>query len=322
MYKDQARHIMNKWSNEKRPFMFMVDFEMKKIKVYPIDTMQNEVLFDFNGFRNFENYFINNIKPEFKHKGLNKKNYEKAFKKVHDELGYGNTFLINLTMKAEVESSFNLKELFFYSQAKYKLYYKGEFIFFSPESFIKIKNNTISSFPMKGTIDASTPDAKNMILNDKKEKAEHNTIVDLIRNDLSIVAKNVIVPRFRYIDKIESNNHSILQVSSEITGELKEQYKSNLGDLLFKLLPAGSISGAPKPKTVEIIKNVEETERGYYTGICGIFNGCDVDSCVMIRYIEKEGNKLFYRSGGGITHLSEQQSEYNEILQKIYVPTH
>ena len=225
-------------------------------------------------------------------------------------------------MKTEVESSFNLKELFFYSKAKYKLYYKGEFIFFSPESFVKIKANTISSYPMKGTIDASIPDAKYIILNDRKEKAEHNTIVDLIRNDLSIVAKNVIVPRFRYIDKIKSNNHSILQVSSEITGELKDQYKSNLGDLLFKLLPAGSISGAPKPKTLEIIKNVEKTKRGYYTGICGIFNGSDVDSCVMIRYIEKEGNKLFYRSGGGITHLSEQQSEYNETLQKIYVPTH
>jgi len=322
MYKDQARHIMNKWSNEKRPFMFMIDFEMKKIKVYPIDAIHNEILFDFNGFRNFENYFINDISPKFKHKGLDKNLYEKAFKSVYDELHYGNTFLINLTMKTEVETSFSLKELFFYSQAKYKLYHKDEFIFFSPEPFIKIKNNVISSYPMKGTIDASLPNAEESILNNIKEKAEHNTIVDLIRNDLSIVAKNVTVPKFRYIDKIESQDNSILQVSSEVVGELKEGFKSNLGDLIFKLLPAGSISGAPKPKTVEIIKRVEKEDRGYYTGICGIFNGYDVDSCVMIRYIEKEEGKLFYRSGGGITHLSDVTSEYNETLQKIYVPTH
>lgn len=322
MYKDQAKHIMNKWSNEKRPFMFIIDFEMKKIKIYPMDAMHNDVLFDFNGFRNFENYFTNDVKPKFKHKGLNKNDYHRAFQKVHAELNYGNTFLINLTMKTEIESSFNLKELFFYSKARYKLYHKGEFIFFSPESFIKIKNNFISSFPMKGTIDASIPNAESIILNDKKEKAEHNTIVDLIRNDLSIVAKKVTVPRFRYIENIKSNNQSILQVSSEINGELKEEYQSNLGDLLFKILPAGSISGAPKPKTVEIIKEVEKENRGYYTGICGIFNGYDVDSCVMIRYIEKENDKLYYRSGGGVTYLSDESSEYNETLQKIYVPTH
>jgi len=313
---------MNKWSQEKRPFMFMIDFELKKIKVYPIGSMHNEILYNFNGFRNYENYFIHNMKPEFKHKGLDKESYNRAFKKVHDALSYGNTFLINLTMKTEIESSFNLKELFFYSKAKYKLYHKGEFIFFSPEPFIKIKNNVIRSFPMKGTIDASLPNAEQTILNDEKEKAEHNTIVDLLRNDLSIVSNNVSVPKFRYLEKIVNNKQSILQVSSEIKGDVKDKYKNNLGDLLFNLLPAGSISGAPKPKTVEIIKEVESEERGYYTGICGIFNGYDVDSCVMIRYIEKLDNKLYYRSGGGVTHMSNKESEYKEILQKIYVPTH
>ena len=322
MYKNQARHIMNKWSEDKRPFMFMIDFEMKKIKVYPLDSMPEDVLFEFKGYRNFDNYFVKDIHPRFRHEQLDKDIYSQAFNKVHDEIMYGNTFLINLTMRTAIESSFSLKELFFYSKAPYKVYHKDEFIFFSPEPFIKIKNNTISSYPMKGTIDATIPNAESVILDDKKEKAEHNTIVDLIRNDISIVAKNVTVPRFRYINKIESEYKSILQVSSEIQGTVKSAFENKLGDLLFSLLPAGSISGAPKPKTVEIIKETEGISRGYYTGICGIFNGSDVDSCVMIRYIEQEGNQLYYRSGGGITHLSQLDAEYKETLQKIYVPTH
>ena len=82
----------------------------------------------------------------------------------------------------------------------------------------------------------------------------------------------------------------------------------------------GSISGAPKKKTVEIIKSVEREERGYYTGIAGIFDGKDLDSCVMIRFIEKNNNSFRYRSGCGITFLSELTSEYQEMIDKVYVP--
>jgi len=122
---------------------------------------------------------------------------------------------------------------------------------------------------MKGTIDATVPDAENVILNDPKETAEHYTIVDLIRNDLSIVAKNVRVKRFRYIDLIRTDTKNLLQVSSEICGDLENGYESALGDIIFSLLPAGSVSGAPKKKTTEIIAAAEGTKRGYYTGIAG-----------------------------------------------------
>jgi para-aminobenzoate synthetase component 1 len=87
------------------------------------------------------------------------------------------------------------------------------------------------------------------------------------------------------------------------------------------LLPAGSISGAPKEKTREIIRNAEKEARGFYTGIAGIYDGETLDSCVMIRYVEKQGEKTFYRSGGGITFQSEEGSEYNELIDKIYVPS-
>ena len=86
------------------------------------------------------------------------------------------------------------------------------------------------------------------------------------------------------------------------------------------MLPAGSICGAPKNKTVSIIKKVEQGPRGYYTGIFGYFDGENLDSAVNIRYLEKKENQLLYRSGGGITFLSNLESEYNELIEKIYVP--
>ena len=87
-----------------------------------------------------------------------------------------------------------------------------------------------------------------LVMDDPKEAAEHATIVDLIRNDLSIVADRVSVSRYRYIDKLQTNRGTILQTSSEIQGTLPDNYRENLGHILFKLLPAGSITGAPKEK--------------------------------------------------------------------------
>ncbi len=90
--------------------------------------------------------------------------------------------------------------------------------------------------------------------------------------------------------------------------------------MMFKLLPAGSISGAPKKKTVEIIQRVEQYDRGYYTGIFGYFDGTNLDSAVAIRYIEKDGEELVFKSGGGITFQSDWKKEYDEMLNKVYVP--
>ena len=109
-------------------------------------------------------------------------------------------------------------------------------------------------------------------------------------------------------------------MSSKISGQLPESYTSTLGDILLKLLPAGSITGAPKPKTVEIIKRVENYNRNFYTGIFGYYDGKNLDSAVVIRFIEKENNQLYFKSGGGITSMSDARKEYEELIQKIYVP--
>ena len=159
-----------------------------------------------------------------------------------------------------------------------------------------------------------------IILNDDKEKAEHNTIVDLLRNDLSRVAKNVVVKRFRYIDKIKSNRGNLLQISSEIEGDLGDAYLDEIGTIIFKLLPTGSVSGAPKNATLDIIRNAEQQARGYYTGVAGYFDGNSFNSFVLIRFIEQENDRLYFRSGGGITAMSNAEKEYHEMLQKVYLP--
>ena len=174
---------------------------------------------------------------------------------------------------------------------------------------------------MKGTIDASIPNASERLRENQKEQLEHNTIVDLIRNDLSQIAKNVQVKQFRYVETISTTQGKLLQTSSEIRGTLPPNWKENGGDLLLKLLPAGSITGAPKLKTTALIKEVEQRPRGYYTGVFGLFDGCKLESAVNIRFIEKQDKFYYYRSGGGITHLSTLEDEYEELFKKIYIPT-
>ena len=145
-------------------------------------------------------------------------------------------------------------------------------------------------------------------------------VVDLLRNDLSRVATNVRVEKFRYIESIKAGERSLLQVSSKIAGNLPPDWQDSLGDLMLSLLPAGSITGTPKCSTVQIIRKLEGYDRGYFTGIFGVFDGNALESAVMIRFIEKTADGYLYKSGGGITIDSDLRSEYNELQEKIYVP--
>ncbi|HOG19543.1 MAG TPA: chorismate-binding protein, partial [Salinivirgaceae bacterium] len=171
-------------------------------------------------------------------------------------------------------------------------------------------------------IDASIPNAEEIILNDKKEIAEHTAVVNFLSSELKTVAKNVQPQRFRYIDRVENNRKTLLQVSSEIMGELLPDYENHFGDIIFNLLPAGSIGGTPKQRAFELLSEIEGTERGYYCGIAGYFDGNEFDSAVLIRFIEQNTNnkKLYFRSGGGITIDSMWENEYQEVLNKVYLP--
>lgn len=321
--KNTIKEQMNEWGSAGIPFLFIIDFEQVKPLIFKLDEIDpRDLLYDFNGITNSSARGGKGKAPQpqlIKHPESYEE-YLRKFNITRQEIALGNTFLLNLTCSTPVELNVSLREIFDAASARYRLWLRDEFVCFSPEIFVSISNGKIRSFPMKGTIDASIPDAENVILNDPKETAEHYTIVDLIRNDLSIVARNVRVKRFRYFDLITTNTKNLLQVSSEICGDLDNGYESALGDMIFSLLPAGSVSGAPKKKTTEIIAAAEGISRGYYTGIAGIYDGHILDSGVMIRFIEKRDKGYFYRSGGGITSFSDPQSEYEEMKDKIYVP--
>jgi len=302
------------------PFLFYADYQLNILKVYPLSDIPEDIKYYVNGSSNKEilsplpKDYVWNVNP------IEKKIYQKGFDLVMKEILYGNSFLLNLTYPSKIETDLNFEQIFDYSQARYKLWIKDQFTCFSPESFIKIQDGIISSYPMKGTIDASIENAEEQILNDPKELAEHYTIVDLIRNDLSQVAKKVTVDQFRYIDRISTNGKELLQVSSKITGILPDDYLCHLGDIIYKLLPAGSICGAPKKKTLEIIEESEIVPRNLYTGVMGVFDGTALDCGVMIRAISMKEDKMWYHSGGGITHMSNLDEEHNELIDKIYVP--
>jgi len=307
---------INLLAKEKTPFLFISDFKAQNLKVILLDELQNEdIEFAIN-----ENY-TKTIHPHFLKKiPLAFSEYKKKFDYVIEKIKSGDTYLLNFTQPTKIESSLSLKEMFSFANAHYKLRYKDEFVCFSPEKFVKIKDNKIHTYPMKGTIDSNIPHAKDLILNDKKEMAEHIMVVDLLRNDLSIKAKNVKVEEFRYITEIEAGDKKLLQVSSHISGELDESWHVQLGDILKSLLPAGSISGTPKKSTLEIIENIEGYDRGYFSGVFGVFDGDSFDSGVMIRFIEKTKIGYTYKSGGGITLDSDAKLEYNELLDKVYLP--
>ena len=318
--KSEAISQLNQLGAERQPFSFYCDFLGENWCVDENSFQDEKQLFqlEIGGEFQVSNFRLQDIR--FKKHPVSFNAFEKTFNTVVQQINIGNSFLTNLTFQTPVETNLSLQEIFQYSQARYKLLVPNQFVVFSPETFVKIEGNHIFSCPMKGTMDASIPNAKQLIREDTKEKAEHVTIVDLIRNDLSQVAEKVEVTRFRYIDQLITNDKKLLQVSSEVKGLLDTTWKENLGTVLSKLLPAGSVSGAPKTETVKIINETESCKRGFYTGICGHFDGQTLDTGVMIRFIRQQNDQLVYCSGGGITSLSEAQKEYEEMVSKVYLP--
>jgi len=304
------------------PFLFIISYNQNRIFAQPLDTLDKNIYYKLGDWRNYP------VKKREKDFTFSKNpvdfpSYKKALDSILEEIRSGNTYLINLTFQTPIETNYTLKEVFTYAHAKFKLHYKDEkdeFICFSPERFVEIEKNTIATYPMKGTIDVNIPQAKEKILSDEKEMAEHVMIVDLMRNDLGIIGSKVKVEKFRYVEKIKAGKKELLQVSSKITAKLPEDWRDNIGTLLSQILPAGSITGTPKKSTINIISKVENFERGFYTGVFGVFDGKSLRSGVMIRFIEKDNAKFYYKSGGGITIDSDAKSEYDELIDKIYLP--
>lgn len=307
---------LNTLGKQRKPFLFISDFSAKKLVVIFLEDLEKEDV----EFCIDENYSYNEHSHSLKTTPINFENYEDKFNQVIEKIEAGETYILNLTQETKIDSELTLKEIYSLANAHYKLRYKDEFICFSPEKFVQIEHDKIHTYPMKGTIDSSIKNAKNKILRDEKEMAEHIMVVDLLRNDLSIVATKVKVEEFRYITEIEAGDKKLLQVSSHISGVVGDDWHERVGTILKSLLPAGSISGAPKKSTLEIIENVEGYERGFFSGVFGLYDGEKLDSGVMIRFIENSNIGYSYKSGGGITLDSKVNLEYNELQDKIYLP--
>jgi para-aminobenzoate synthetase component 1 len=322
MIRDQFIKQVNKFAAGHVPFLFIIDFEMLQFELFRAEeAAASGVFYTIRGATNLP--AEGNPVPSgftFDADPIPFSRYQQAFDLVRKNIIHGNTFLLNLTFPTPIRTSLSMEEIFRMSVAPYRLLFRDQFVVFSPECFIRIHEDQIYSYPMKGTIDAATPDAEKVLMNNKKEQWEHHTIVDLIRNDLSMVSEDVNVSRFRYVDRIQTHRHQLLQVSSEIRGRFRTDWRASLGNILTAMLPAGSISGAPKHKTVDIIREAEPESRGFFTGIFGVFDGESLDSAVMIRFIERTPEGLRFRSGGGITGSSDPESEYREMIDKVYVP--
>lgn len=320
---DELRCAMNSFSEQAKAFYVVISYDSTSGYFIPSSELDSEwIRFAFNPLAGS----IHPTKPlaeiDWNIEPVLPEDYNSRFELVKQHLQLGNTFLVNLTQPTRVHTNSTLLQLYEQARAPYKIWLRDKFVCFSPECFVRITDGEISTFPMKGTLDATLPNAMNQLLENEKEKAEHATIVDLLRNDLSMVASGVEVVRYRYVDRIKTHRGELLQVSSEIRGRLAPDYKSKLGDIVFAMLPAGSICGAPKARTLEIIQEAEGYERGFYTGICGCFDGTNFDSAVMIRFLEQTEDGFVFKSGGGITYMSDRDEEYRELIQKVYVPVH
>ncbi|MDR2350594.1 MAG: aminodeoxychorismate synthase component I [Deltaproteobacteria bacterium] len=349
----ETRILMNEFGARREPFFFAVDFEMEGAIFEPDPFGSGDVFFSMRGIGNKERGIREGLLPDLSAPSpspsstpapspspspvaaapepsgflsvdpIGYQEYLEKFGVVRRGLLRGDSFLVNLTVRTPVRmrDTLTMASVFVKSDSLFQFYLPGGFVCFSPETFVTMRDGEIATHPMKGTIDASVPDAGEKILNDFKESAEHATIVDLMRNDLSVFSTDVRVARYRYLDLLKTSEREILQVSSEVRGKLPPDWEKSLGDAIFGLLPPGSCSGAPKESTLRIIREAEGEKRGYYTGVAGLFDGEGLDSAVLIRFIREDarGNHHF-RSGGGVTAYSSPEDEYREALEKIYLP--
>lgn len=192
----------------------------------------------------------------------------------------------------------------------------------SPELLVRVEEGIVTTHPIAGTVPrgktAEEDEAlSQQLLNDEKEKAEHLMLVDLGRNDIGRVAKpgTVRVPRFMQIEKFSHVQHLV----SHVTGELRDDMRGI--DALRACFPAGTVSGAPKIRAMQIIAELEQSRRGVYAGAVGhlSFNG-DLDTCIALRTIVIVNGIAYVQAGGGVVADSDPEMEYRESCNKAAAP--
>lgn len=203
----------------------------------------------------------------------------------------------------------------------YMFYFSGtdvEVAGASPETLVKLENGTLHTFPLAGTRPRGQTEEQDLalerdLLSDEKELAEHNMLVDLGRNDLGKISRfgTVEVEKFHVIERYSH----VMHIGSTVRGEIREDRDAM--DAVNAVLPAGTLSGAPKIRACQIIGELENNKRGIYGGAIGYldFSG-NLDTCIAIRIAYKKNGKVFIRSGAGIVADSIPENEYQECLNK------
>ena len=252
--------------------------------------------------------------------------YEKGFKQIKEEISCGNTYEVNYTFDFQIDTKYSAQEIYNYFLTKQKTPYNAfikndyeDILSFSPELFFRKTGNTILTKPMKGTIERGLNEIedKNKIdylYNDIKNRAENVMIVDLLRNDLGRISKtgSVKVPKL-----FEIETHKTLhQMTSEVTSTLKDDI--TLYDIFKAIFPCGSITGAPKISTMNIIDNVEVGNRNVYCGAIGFIHKDCCEFSVPIRILQKtkDEKSYIYRAGGAVVWDSVVENEWDEAILK------
>lgn len=246
---------------------------------------------------------------------------EKAKRHIHE----GDIFQIVLSnrLSAPFEGSLlnTYRILRTVNPSPYMFYFSGtdvEVAGASPETLVKLENGVLHTFPLAGTRPRGKTDEEDKaleeeLLSDKKELAEHNMLVDLGRNDLGKISKFGTV-QVEKLHSIERYSH-VMHIGSTVRGEIREGFDAL--DAVSAVLPAGTLSGAPKIRACQFIGEMENNKRGIYGGAIGYiaFTG-NMDTCIAIRIAYKKNGKVFVRSGAGIVADSVPEKEFQECINK------
>ena len=252
--------------------------------------------------------------------------YSAKVNKIKEYIKEGHIFQTVLSQRWTVETKQDgfvlYKELRVLNPSPYLYYFNfGEFevIGSSPEMLVKQKENHIYTCPIAGTRKRGKDKAederlKEELLADEKEKAEHVMLVDLARNDMGRISQFGTVKVTQFM-QVQNYSH-VMHIVSQVEGQKKGEYHPL--DLVASFLPAGTLSGAPKIRAMEIIDELESVRRGLYGGATGYidFSG-DMDFCITIRTMIKKQDKVYLQAGAGIVADSVPESEYNECCNKV-----
>jgi len=259
------------------------------------------------------------------HSNFTKEEYMIALDTIHEYIRTGDIYQVNLTQRFDCDLSIDpfdlyceLREMNPAPFASFIDFGEGHIVSSSPERFIKINEGKIEARPIKGTIPrgkSPEEDEQNrlQLINSEKDKSELLMIVDLERNDLGKISKagTVKVPELFKLEQYQTVFHLV----ATVTGELKDDI--DIVDCLKATFPGGSITGTPKIRSMEVIDELEPTQRNIYTGSIGYigFNG-ELDLNIVIRTILCKENKAYFQAGGGIVWDSQNQLEYEETFHK------